>query len=102
MCYSFQGLFFLCTCCVNIYKPLSMDYTYFGTSWVTSYETGEGVVSEIKDKYSVGEAARLSNVSTKTLRITMKFSLSYLILMRTIITVIIQKTRFRILSPQKN
>ena len=45
-----------------------MDYTYFGTSWVTSYETGEGVVSEIKDKYSVGEAARLSNVSTKTLR----------------------------------
>lgn len=24
----------------DIYKPLSMDYTYFGTWWETSYETG--------------------------------------------------------------
>ena len=61
-------------------------------------------MSEIKDKYSVGEAARLSNVSTKTLRYYDEIGLikPVYVLMRTIITVIIQKTRFRILSPQKN
>ena len=59
-------------------------------------------MSEIKDKYSVGEAARLSNVSTKTLRYYDEIQLIIPDIDENNNYRIIQKTRFRILSPQKN